>query len=93
MLFFQSSKNNHNFEQISNPKNYMSTTVTIFFVCLPWGKYYISDLEKKIGRSADKEGGGRGQLFIIFANLSQKTSDVPAETKSGCLDFSQFIDL
>ena len=38
-----------------------------------WGKCYISDLEKKIGRSADN-GGGAALKRLIFANLSQKTS-------------------
>ena len=43
------------------------------------GKNYISDLEKKIGKSANMEGGG-GQTFNGRNSLTdnkKKTSDVP----------------
>ena len=79
VLIFQSPKNDHHFEQpekitisqISNSQKITRAPCRNFF---QWGKCYISDLEKKIGRSGDNGEGGSALKRLIFANLSQKTS-------------------
>ena len=67
VLIFQSPKNNHHFEQpekitisqISHSQKITRAPLSKFFpVPSAWRKCYISDLEKKIGRSAANDGGG-----------------------------------